>query len=253
MRLAAFALLVTVLAGAKDKKAPAASTEELAAIAARGRMLYDCDQAAWHASDALQTTNPPKEKMGRYIAYKTGDVWVVSFGHLNEQKDGFLEYYQVAPKADIQKYIVKSLEPAKVDTGFLLFAARAIDTSLSDFRGEWRPYNTAVLPADEGRIYVYVFPAQTRDDIVPLGGDVRYLISPDGLQIIDKRQMHKTILEISRKGPGETVAQAHNHVLSDVPEDTDVFHALSNHLPEFVGAGGHVYGVELDGRIRVIN
>jgi hypothetical protein len=68
--------------------------------------------------------------------------------------------------------------------------------------------------------------------VYPYGGDVRYLISPDGSTLITKRQMHKSVLEsIPADIPRSTTPAAgyHSHVLSDVPEDTDVFLVLSRH------------------------
>ena len=55
-----------------------------------------------------------------------------------------------------------------------------MDTALKDFQGEKRPHNASVLPAESQQIYVYIVPAQTVKEIYPLGGNVRYLISPDG-------------------------------------------------------------------------
>src|SRR6266576_7192086 len=37
-------------------------------VTARGRALYEYDQAAWHATDAVQATHPPAQSLGRYIA-----------------------------------------------------------------------------------------------------------------------------------------------------------------------------------------
>ena len=236
---------------AKDKRPPAASADELAATTARGRALFEYDQAAWHASDALMATNPSQEGLGRYIARKTDTGWTVAFGHLSGTKDSFLIAYEVTTGNEPGKYSVKRIQPPRSDSGFFLAAAIAIEVALLDFRGQQRPYNAAVLPDGSGRLFVYMYPAQTKTGAIPLGGDVRYLMSTDGRSIIDKRQMHKTILETTRNSPGETVAGVHSHVLTDVPEDTDVFHAIMRRLPEFVGCGGRVYQVLADGSIKL--
>ena len=57
------------------------------------------------------------------------------------------------------------------DTGWNLAAAKAIGTALEDFRGPDRPFNVAVLPDDSGGLYVYVYPAQLKTDVYPLGAD----------------------------------------------------------------------------------
>jgi hypothetical protein len=68
-----FVVLFAVSAFAKEDPLP--SDSELAAITARGRLLYEYDQAAWHASDAVMVTHPAKENLGRYIARKTDAGW----------------------------------------------------------------------------------------------------------------------------------------------------------------------------------
>jgi len=136
---------------------------------------------------------------------------------------------------------------------FFLFAVRAIDVAMKDFGGTSRAYNVAVLPAPTEQLYVYLYPAQTKARVYPLGGDVRYLLSPDGLKIVEKRQLHKTILETPPQPGKKTVAGFHMHILSDVPEDTDVFHVLTQDppLPEYVGTAHFVYMVMADGTIQI--
>jgi hydrogenase maturation factor len=104
-------------------------------------------------------------------------------------------------------------------------------------------------------MYVYIYPAQTDKNIYPLGGDIRYLISPDGSTIVEKRQLHKTILYFRSAGNSlqKVVAGTHSHILSDVPEDTDVFYVLTRKpsIPEYIGAGKHVFKIHVDGTIEL--
>ena len=82
---------------------------------------------------------------------------------------------------------------------------------------------------------------------------MRYLVSPDGTRVLEKRQMHKSILETTPQSGKKTVAGFHTHVLSDLPEDTDVFHVLSQDppLPEFLGTPHFTYQVKTDGTIQI--
>src|SRR5437773_12136904 len=68
----------------KDKSDP---DPIMAEVTTRGRALFQYDEAAWHASDALQATHPATTLLGRYIAHKSDSRWVVGFGHLSEQRD----------------------------------------------------------------------------------------------------------------------------------------------------------------------
>jgi hypothetical protein len=224
-------------------------------VTARGLALYEYDQAAWHASDALQAMHPPTQNLGRYIAHKSGEVWEVAFGRLNEARDKFLVAYQATQGSTFQEFTVTKLDPPQEDTSFYLFGARAIDTALHDFHGQKRPYNAAVLPASGNQLYVYVLPAQTENGVYPLGGDVRYLMSEDGNTIVEKRQLHISIIENRAKLPkGSTIAAGlHTHVVSDVPEDTDVFYVLTRKppIPEMIGTRNKkLYEISTDGTIR---
>lgn len=246
-------LLATALATAKKKDTEL--TPVMPEVTARGRLLYECDQAAWHSSDAVQAVTPPRELIGRYIARKSDSGWIVAFGHLNDARDRFLVAYEATQGATLQEFAVKKLDPPREDSSFLLFAARAIDTALKDFHGETRRYNAAVLPANNDQLFVYVMPAQTQNGVYPLGGDVRYLISPDGNAIVEKRQLHKSIIENRGDLPTGAAPAAgfHTHVLSDVPEDTDVFYVLTRRpaVPEYIGTTNKkLYVIAIDGTIR---
>lgn len=248
----AFVLTLSpAFAGKKKSESPAVLPD----VTARGRLLYECDQAAWHATDALQAMNPPTESLGRYIPSKSDAGWTVAFGHLNETRDKFLVSYEATQGATLQAFGVKKIDPPRADTSFDLFAARAIDTALHDFHGEKRPYNAAVLPAASDQLYVYIFPAQTQDGVYPLGGDARYVVSADGNVIIEKHQMHQGILEDrGSTPPGATIAAGmHTHVLSDVPEDSDIFYVLTRKpaVPEYIATKNKkLYTIETDGTIH---
>jgi hypothetical protein len=249
--------VLCVLAGAAQvcgqstvKPAP----QELNAITERGIALNEYDQAVWHATDAVQTANPKTVEGQRYIAKKENGKWMVVFGKLNADKTIFQIYYEAAQQTKPQEFKVTEETAERADRGFYLFAARAIEVALGDFRGEKRSYNVAVLPAAQDELRVDVYPAQTKARVYPLGGDVRYKMSTDGTKILEKRQMHKSILEPPPLEKGKKLASGiHTHVLSDLPEDTDVFHVLTQdpRVPEMVGTPHFIYKVETDGTITI--
>jgi hypothetical protein len=101
---------------------------------------------------------------------------------------------------------------------------------------------------------VYFYPAQVQEGVYPLGADVRYRVSPDGIKIMEKRQMHKTIIESVSAKAGVTVASGyHTHVLSDLPEETDVLLVLTRQprVPEIVVTRSYMYTIDVDGQITV--
>jgi hypothetical protein len=227
---------------------------ELGAITARGILLAEYDTAAWQATDAVSATHPVEDRIGQYIARKDGGEWVVDFGHLNRAEERFLVAYEAVQVGSSAKFEVRSFDPAREDTGWNLVAAKGIETAMKDFGRTDRPYNIAVLRADGDSMYVYLYPAQVKTDVYPLGGDVRYHVSPDGIKITEKRQMHKTIMESDRARKQVKAAFGyHTHILSDLPEDTDVLLVLTRkpRIPEIVVAGPYMFKIDLNGKISV--
>ena len=253
-RLVFFLLSTAVsLATGKDRQ-PSLGCDP---ITARGRMLAEYDVAAWHATDAVEALKPDKSVAPDYIARKIGVGWEVAFGRLNEKRDRFLVVYQASQTGSPKEFTVKKLDPPSEDQGFYFAAAKALETTLKDFGKPGRPYNKYVLPAENSQLYVYFLPAQTTDGVYPLGADVRYLASQDGNAILEKRQMHKTILEFDAKNMPKNATKIesgyHTHVLSNLPEDSDVFYVLSRNplIPEYVGSPDkHIYVIQVDGSIE---
>lgn len=148
----------------------------------------------------------------------------------------------------------------KEDAGFFRSEAVAIETALKDFtehfEGERRPYNVAILPAEKGNLWVYLFPAPTRTGVWPLEGDARYLVSPDGTTLNGKRQLHKSVIEVElpKDESKKQVAGVHTHVLAETPEDTDVFHVLTRKLavPELIRTEQFVFVIKPDGEAKYL-
>jgi len=115
------------IVGIEAQTVTAPSTAELAEIAERGRVLAEYDQAAWHATDAVQTANPRTVEAQRYIAKKENERWMVVFGALNADKSEFLIGYEAEQLEKPKEFEVKKVEPAKEETGFYLFGARALE------------------------------------------------------------------------------------------------------------------------------
>jgi hypothetical protein len=203
------------------------SDSELSEIAARGHALSEYDAAAWHAGDAVMALKPSQDTIQRYIARKTDRGWIVAFGRFDAAKTRFLIVYEAIQQSPSTEYQVTKHEPPRADSDVYLRAAKAHELVTRAFLGDekpQRPYNISVLPAVSGDWYVYAIPAQTDLAVLPFGGDVRYTVSADGTRIIDKRQMHKIVLE---EKVGAPQFNFHTHILSDVPEDSDIFYALT--------------------------
>ena len=250
---------LAVATGLSGQENRAPTSAELSAITERGRALQEYDQAAWHATDAVETANPKTVEGQHYLARKESGRWRVVFGALNTDKSKLLITYEATGTATEKQFSIKHADPPREDNGFYLFAARALELALGDFGPAARPYNVAVLPAKPGNagdpdgLLVYLYPGQTKAGVYPIGGDARYLVSADGSKILSKRQMHKGVIENQPRKGKKVEAGFHTHVLSDLPEDSDVLHVLqqSPPVPEFVSTAHFLYEIAADGSIKV--
>lgn len=238
-------------AGAQGARAP--TDQELAAVSERGKLLYEYDQATWHATDAAETANPANVKGQRSIARKANGIWTVVFGKLNEPGTRFEIAYEANEQGTLRDFAVRKEPEEREDQGFFLYAARAMEVAMKDFGPANRPYNVAVLPARAEQLYVYLYPAQTEARVNPLGGDVRCLVAADGTTLLEKRQMHTTILDVRLRAGKKAASGFHRHVLSDLVEDSDVFHVLTEDppRPEFIATPHFLYQVKTDGTIEL--
>jgi hypothetical protein len=257
---AALVLLVGVapaLAQTPNPTAPAKALptpDSLAGITRRGVALAQYDVVAWRATDAVMALHPAEGELNAYVARRIDSTWSVAFGHLSAAKDTFwvaFEARQLATKRD--SFVVSRRVVA--DTGYYARAARALDVARFDFGKTTRPYNAAVIPAENGEWFVYFVPAQARADVFPLGGDVRYRVSADGRTVRAARQLHTAVIEFgpsSVRQMGSLAAGMHTAVLDDYPEDTDVFHVLvrTPQVPEYIVSDAFVFTIAPNGAIR---
>lgn len=222
----------------------------LAGVTERGRAIYEYDQCAWHGTDAIMALHPDMNGGAHYICAKTSSGWRLVFPRWNSAHDRLLVAYDATGSG--ANYTAEKLDPPGDAGDGLTAEERALELAFVDFGQPKRPYNTAILPAPDGNLYVYFYPGQTDPAVWPIGGDVRYTISFDGRHILEKRQLHKSILD--NKFPPNVKAESgfHTHMLSDTVEDTDVFYVVNRRplIPEYIGTlGGWFFVVNANGTI----
>ena len=243
--------------------AQAPSQKQLDEVSERGRALAGYQHAAWTASAQLLATSPDPWKAQRYVAYHADSGWVVAFGRLNTDRDTFYVSHIAVPAA-VDGRRVDSLfefhtfaEPGP-DVDFLVRAARAIDLAVITHGMTRRPYSAAAIPNDTGEWLVYMTPSADAANRWPLGDDVRYRISADGMRVLDTHRLHDGIVEADRRAgvsdPSRLVARKGPKPLRDLPEDTDVFHVLMGRpaTPEIVATRRFRYEIGVDGAIRLL-
>jgi hypothetical protein len=241
-------LVVPVVALAQGTSVP--SDTLLAGITARGRLLAAYDQAAWHATDAWMALHPDLSVANTMIARERPDGgWTVLFAQLNDHRDTLFLAYEAVQTARPDSFVVRRHSPTTPLVGPELQAALALHTAQVDFGTPTRTYNSYVLPRIDGAFWVYFLPAQTDAREFPHGADVRYVIAADGRRILQKRPMHRALLNLAL--PDSAQGGVHTVLLDDVPQDSDIFLVLARipRRPELIATAHYVYQIAVDGTI----
>ena len=116
-----------------------------------------------------------------------------------------------------------------------------------------RAYTAAAIPNESGEWFVYLTPSADAANVWPLGDDVRYRISGDGLRVLETRRMHAGMVDASRSTSTDgtrLLTSKGGKSLHELPEDSDVFHVLMGRpvVPEIVVTPHHQFVIGLDGR-----
>jgi len=207
-----------------------------------GRELYQRDQLAWKATDALQAAYPESKSMALqgWITV-LGEVPKVYFIRKAPGESTFELAYRVIFDPQGEVTVTPRLGEALPSEVARRFQARS--TALEAMPGYYdRRYNIEVLNDPDGNGFlVYVMPATEQWYEVVIGGHVRITVSEDGqtaeavdelsrsLLIIDKRQ--------GEKGEKKVVATMVSHIVSKTPVEPHVFNSLLHETPIYVVTG----------------
>ena len=258
--VAAFALLLCLSAAVNCVLADEPQSV-LDAITARGRALYEYDVSAARATDAaLALLKPAADAglLGIFVGYRTSDgTWTFDFGKSNADGSFAVAVEAKQQSAGSKVYLAQTISPPRKETGWLARAALAVSTMRAVFVAvPGYQYNYAVLDAGNSQLYVYMYPGQTSSKSYPLGGDARFLVSADGMTILERTRMHNSVLNVptapTELPSGSTLhAVFHSEVTGPLPQDSDVLYSLLRKPPvdQDVLAGGHLYVITPDGSI----
>ncbi|HEY0047832.1 MAG TPA: hypothetical protein VGB68_01000, partial [Pyrinomonadaceae bacterium] len=122
-KLIIFFLLLFSFSSVYAQRDKPGTQAELDAITARGRALYEYDQAAWHSTDAVFALAPAEGSFTMYVGKKTDKGWTVAYGKLSDKKDKYLIVYEAAQGATAKEFKVTKFDKPKEDTGFYLSGA----------------------------------------------------------------------------------------------------------------------------------
>ena len=247
LRAGLVALLLAAPLGAQQP-APAIDSA-LARITARGRLLVAQDIALWHGGDALMALRPTAAEVSALVPrLLPNGRWELLAGTLTRGRDTFVVNFRVPQVNGDSQFVATRLEVPLRLTGTEREMAVALAVARADFGKVSRPYNSYILPLGLDDVEVFLLPAQTRPDVAPHGGDVRYHLTDSGTRILSKTPLHRTILD--RQAVPGAVAMMHTS-FDTLPVETDVFLAMRRapKLPEIVVTERVTYEIQPDGRI----
>lgn len=226
----------------------------LAGITTRGRLLAAYDRAAWHATDAVRARMATPVGIEGFLATQsTAGKWEVLFGRMNTARDTLFVAARATEGSAPDQFSVEIPVRPTVGSAVERAAFRAIRTAGDDLTASPRAfggtYNSYVLPQPDGKWLVYFLPGQRQAGVHLHGADYRYLVSADGGTIVDKLQMHRSVLNLHL--PDGAIAGTHTVVIGNLPHDTDVFLVLSRKpvRPEIVVTEHFTYEIKTDGSI----
>lgn len=240
--LAAFASLLLLGAAppARPSYPPPTAEEQsrLGWVAARGRLLFEIDRAAWVGTDDMRARIPNADSSGMrgYIVERDGAGYAVTF--FGGPRDAPVAFYR--GRVENNGVVGRDIFPADARPPLTpaqrrLAAFRDVADGLGRRPCGGRPFNIAAIPPEtpDGPIDLYLLTPQVESNEYPAGGHYRFTIAADG-SILSSRAFTNsciTLGEGNRARPDEQpVALFITHILDRIPTEIHVFTSLSAHV-----------------------
>lgn len=239
MRIVRRLFLVLALLFAAPSLALAQAPDEAARVEranARGKLIYDFDQAAWHSTDVLLKKLPQgrRPELRGWVVEPDGDALsVLYFGLDGDKPYGLFEARfsggKVISSREIKPGQPRDLTPRQQR----MSAARGALTGLTVRPCTRGPFNTVILPpeSDAAPVEVYVLSPQVTVGEYPFGGHFLVAIGADG-KIASSRPFMKSCLNNSV--PPNAFASMVSHMLDPTPTEIHVWLAWWTGKPVFV-------------------
>ncbi len=235
--------------------APAAAKEQMTQAEAdavqlaldRGVLLYEFDQAAWHATDAMMAAakaNGSEDRLksigGGYVIEGNVEKQLVTFFDRGDVPRAL--FRATRTRGSTQVALTNLMDAPEALTPEQLRLARERRALFAEitakkvlFCAEAIP-NVAILPATgASRAEVaYAMTPQTALQVWPMGGHYRYTFR-DG-QPSDPRPFTKSCISLTTdaNGKGKPAALTITHLLDPTPTEIHVFTMLAANLPIYV-------------------
>lgn len=200
-----------------------------------GRDIFEQDQAAWHATDALMALHPPAELRAEsirgWIVLSTPDGPLVRYTRLGANgMEAAYDIRIVGGQWDVSIPEDRGL----TDEQKVIVAAR--DLAVSTVRERCGDnYNFVILrdPQSDGWL-VWILASTTNPNLIMVGGHRRLTISADGTKILRTDALSRTcfVMEKPANIPERNLeAMVSTQLVSNIPVETFIFLSLQHQIP----------------------
>lgn len=219
-----------------------AELQAVEAAEALGGEMYAYDQAAWHATDSIQSDIKREGRsldklvaagLKGYVVEPAGEgLLLATFYAVNDGSTSGLARYWVAG-SEVRRggFLEQGDDPALSVLALQLVAIRtkAIDAAIAeDFRlcSESQPNTIVLPPRSDGTIPAYVLTSTVDAGIYPAGGHFRLDYDAQG-SLVGKRPFMKTCFPLDYRKRPAFIALSH---LLD-PQPTEIHAFVSRNIP----------------------
>ena len=243
MRSILFAVLLAGSAAIAKPLSPELQAQ-MEANLARGDLIYEYDQAAWHTTDAMMAAVPEslKKLLRGFVITPDGEEFRATYYGIDNGRE-FVVYSATWTGKEIVRPVVHASEPRPSVTPeeHRLISARNVALNVNVFQKlglcSEDPPNVAVIPGETPAdpISVYVMTPQTENGVWPLGGHHRIDVK-DG-SIIGQRAFTRSCVNLGggAKANEAIAMMVVTHLLDPIPTEIHAFTVHTSGTPLGVG------------------
>jgi hypothetical protein len=223
-------LAALVMTGSRARAADAPSIREfdIPTLEKLGQDIYQQDQLAWKATDALRAR--VKDLRAEGIR-----GWIVNGNRvrfIRQRGDEIEAAYDIDFREGEEPRVSRSADASLSPEERAQFKARELAGADLD-RPCSKNYNSVVLRDPNGHDWlVWLLAATTDPKVVMVGGHYRFTISEDGGKVLSRDALSRSCLVLTKAD--NAVALATTQLVSDTPVETFVFLNLQHRIPFFV-------------------
>lgn len=202
----------------------------IAQAQARGQLIHDLDQAAWHSTDVLLKALPRArhgEIKGWVVEPGEGGSTVVYYGYKGDEPYGvFTAVFRGGKVVSSREIAADDADRALTPAQQRMAMARRVATTAGVTPCARAAFNTVIVPPASATapVEVYLLTPQVKANAYPFGGHYLVVVGADG-KIASTRPFMKSCM--TQELPPNAVAAMVSHLLDPTPTEIHAWLARS--------------------------